>query len=114
MPPTGPMPPPQPYPGMYYPPMMGVESFLTRRNVFYMNAFGLLFMWIGFLIALATPDPGFRAVAQFLALSAGFFAALVSVAGALGAKKTTDMQSLGLFIWAGFILTVSVTLMIAL
>ena len=109
-PPSGPMPPPQPYPGMYYAPM-AIETFLTRRNVFVMIAFGVLFMWIGFLIALVTSDPGARAIAQFLVLSAGFFASLSSIAGALGSKRATDMQSLGLLILAGFFLTASITLM---
>ena len=105
------MPPPQPYPGMYYAPM-AIESFLTRRNVFVMIAFGVLFMWIGFLIALATSDPGAHAIARFLVVTAGYFAAVVSVAGGLGSKKATDMQSLGLLIFAGFILTAAISFVV--
>jgi hypothetical protein len=62
-PPSGTPPPPQPYSGMYYAPMP-VSNMLTRRTVFALNAIGLLFMWIGFLIALtASPtDTGLRSL----------------------------------------------------
>jgi hypothetical protein len=105
MPSSGPMPPPQPYPGMYYA-RMPLDNFLTRRNVFVLNAFGLLFMWIGFLIGLyANPtDSGMHSFARLLIITFGFLGVIGSVAGALGSKKTSDSQSLGLLVWAGLLL----------
>ena len=97
------------YPGaMYYPQMM--EGMITRRNVFAANGLGLLAMYFGALLALASQDLNVLGLAHFLVLSGGFFAAFGSVAGALGSKKTTDMQNLGLMVWAGLVLFASLTL----
>ena len=97
------MPPPQPYPGMYYQPM-APEHLLSHRNVWLVNAIGLVMVWIGLLIRLlSTTDTTALHGAQFFVVSGALLGALVSTAGALGSKKTTDMQNIGLFIWAGFL-----------
>ena len=103
------MPPPQPYPGMYYQPMMTLDSYLTHRNIWGANALGLLLIWIGFLIRLSGVS-GFGAAASFLIFTGGLFAVLVSTAGALAGKKMTDMQNLGLLIWSGILLLVVSTI----
>ncbi len=102
-----PMPPP--YPGQYYP--MSMEGMITRRNVFAINAIGLLAIWIGALIAIWSGDINARGLARFLVISGGVLGTLASTAGALGSKRTSDMQNLGLLIWAGLLLAVSVLLL---
>lgn len=95
------MPPPQPYPGTYYQPMTP-EHMLSHRNVWLVNAIGLVVIWIGMLIQLAnTADATNLHIAQFFVVSGALLGALASTAGALGSKKTTDIQNLGLFVWAG-------------
>ncbi len=102
-----PMPPP--YPGQYYP--MSMEGMITRRNVFALNAIGLIAIWIAALIANGTGDINALGLARILAISGGVLGALGSTAGALGSKRTSDMQNLGLLIWAGLLLAVSVTIL---
>ena len=99
-----PMPPQYPG-GMYYPPQL--EGMLTRRNVFAVNALGLLGIYLGILFALASTDINVRGLAHFLVISGGLLGAIASLAGALGSKRTTDMQNLGLLVWAGFLLSFS-------
>ncbi len=99
--------PPQPYPGMYYQPL-APEHFLTRRNVWLLNAVGLAAMWIGFLVYLTrTTDPNIIGFGRFLIFSGGVLGALASTAGGLGSKRTSDMQNLGLLIWGGLLLLVA-------
>lgn len=100
--------PPQPYPGMYYQPMMTLDHYLTRRNVWAANAFGLLLIWIGFLIRLSGVDSAARPFAFFLIFTGGLLGVLGSTAGALGSKKSSDMQNLGLLIWAGLLFVATV------
>ena len=99
------MPPPQPYPGVYYQPMaMTPEHWLTRRNVWTINALGLVMIWLGMLFHLInTADTTLRAAAWFFVVTGALIAALASTAGAVGSKKTTDMQNFGLLVWAGFL-----------
>ncbi len=95
------MPPPQPYPGMYYQPMTP-EHMLSHRNVWLVNAIGLVVIWIGMLVHLASPaDATSLHIAQFFVVSGALLGALASTAGALGSKKTTDLQNVGLLVWAG-------------
>ena len=97
-----PMPPPYP---MGYGMMMGMENALSKRMIWSLNAVGLGLIYLGFLIGLSgTADPNVLATARFFAFSGGLLGALVSTAGALGSRRTTDMQNLGLFLWAGFLL----------
>lgn len=95
------MPPPQPYPGMYYQPM-APEHLLSHRNLFFANAAGLFLIWLGLLIHLINPrDVTLQAGGWFFVVTGGLLSALASMAGALWSKKTTDLQNIGLFIWAG-------------
>ncbi len=101
---------PPPYPGQaYYP--MSMEGMLTRRNVFALNAIGLLAVWLGALFAIASMDVNVRGLAAFLAISGGVLGAVSSLAGALGSKRTSDLQNVGLLVWAGLLLTFSVLLL---
>lgn len=103
-----PMPPP--YPGQaYYP--QPLEGMLTRRNVFGVNAIALVAIWFGVIFTLASKDVNVLGLARFLAISGGTLGAVASLAGALGSKRTTDMQNLGLLVWAGFLLTFAVTVL---
>ncbi len=94
------MPPPQPYPGMYYQPM-SLEGQLTRRNVFFANALGLGMIWLALILRLVSSDPNLIKFDVFLVVTGAIVAALANIAGALASKRTTDMQNLGLFIWSG-------------
>lgn len=94
------MPPPQQYPGMYYQPM-SLEGQLTRRNVFFANALGLAMIWLAFILRLVSTDPNLLKFDVFLIITGAVIAALANVAAALGSRRTTDMQNLGLFIWSG-------------
>ncbi len=99
-----------PYAGpMYYP--QSFEGMLTRRNVFAVNAIALLAIWFGVAFTLASRDLNVLGFARFLAISGGTLGAIASLAGALGSKRTTDMQNLGLLVWAGFVLTFAVTVL---
>ncbi len=95
---------PQPYPGMYYQPM-SIEGQLTRRNVFYANALGLVMIWFAFILRLLSGDPNVAKFAVFLVVTGAIGAALANVAAALGSKKTSDLQNAGLFVWSGFLIT---------
>src|SRR2546428_13490445 len=101
-----PMPPP--YPGQYYP--MSMEGMITRRNVFAINAIGLLAIWIGALIAIWSGDINARGLARFLVISGGVLGTLASTAGALGSQRAPGMQNPGLLIWAGRRLAASLPL----
>ncbi len=95
------MPPPQPYPGMYYQPMTP-EHMLSHRNVWFVNAIGLVLIWIGMLIRIiSTTDLTALHAAQFFVVTGALLGALASTAGALGSKRTTDLQNVGLLVWAG-------------
>ena len=101
--------PPPPYGGTtFYPPP--IEGMLTRRNVFALNALGLAGIYLAVLIRLLTGDPAIRGLGHFLVISGAMLAAVASLAGALGSKRTTDMQNLGLLIWAGGLLNVAWTI----
>jgi hypothetical protein len=84
---------------------MTPEHFLSRRNVWALNALALAVIWFAFVLRLVSSDSGIFTLARFLVFTGGFLGVLVSTAAALGSKKTTDMQNLGLFIWAGFLVT---------
>ncbi|MCI4371094.1 MAG: hypothetical protein L3J78_00410 [Thermoplasmata archaeon] len=100
--------PPPPYPGgMYYP--QQVYGMLTRRNVFFANAFALALIYLGVLVRLATGDANAIGLAHFLVISGAMLGAAASLAGGLGSKKTTDMQNLGLLVWAGLLLGFAIT-----
>ncbi len=102
-PPQAPGQMPPPYPGMYYQPM-APEHLLSHRNVWFVNAAALVLIWIGLLIRLLnTGDANLLHGSWFFVVTGALLGALASTAGALGSKKTTDMQNLGLFIYAGLL-----------
>ncbi len=105
--------PPQPYPGMYYQPM-SPENILSRRNVWFVNVLGLGMIWLAFILRLVSDDVNLLKFDIFLVISGAVLVGLTNVAAALGSKKTTDMQNLGLFIWSGFVLAFAASLLAAL
>jgi len=101
--------PPQ-YPGApYYP--MATENLLQKRYVLALNAVALLALWLAAMIAILSTDLNARGFARFLAISGGVVGAFGSIAGALGSKQTSDMQNLGLLVWAGLLLSFTVTVL---
>ncbi len=104
------MQPSQPYPGAYGPARQ-VESYLSKRMVFALNAVGLFGWWLGGVLAAFSRDANVLNLARFLVVSGGAMAAFFSVGGALGSKRTTDMQNIGLLVWAGLVLTATVALL---
>jgi len=105
---TPPMPPP--YSGTpYYP--MPMENMVKKRHILALNGLALAAIWLAALITILSGDLNARGFARFLTISAAVIGAFGSVAGALGSKRTTDMQNLGLLIWAGLLLTFSVFLL---
>ncbi len=102
--------PPQ-YPGApYYP--MATENLLKKRYVLALNAVALLALWLAAVIAILSSDLNARGFARFLTISGGLVGAFGSIAGALGSKRTSDMQNLGLFVWAGLLLSFTITVLI--
>src|SRR2546428_13496634 len=95
-----PMPPP--YPGQYYP--MSMEGMITRRNVFAINAIGLLAIWIGALIAIWSGDINARGLARFLVISGGVLGTLASTAGRPRSARRPGPRQRGLPIWAALAL----------
>ena len=101
--------PPQ-YPGApFYP--MAPENLLKKRYVLALNAVALLAIWLATMIVILSSDLNARGFARFLTISGGLVGAFGSIAGALGSKRTTDMQNLGLFVWAGLLLSFTVTVL---
>src|SRR2546427_12873206 len=84
---------------MYYPPPL--EGMLTRRNVFALNALGLIAIYLAILFRLASSDLTVRGLAHFLAISGGMLGALASLAGGLGSTRSTHKHNLELLVWAG-------------
>ena len=78
--------PPQ-YPGApYYP--MATENLLKKRYVLALNALGLLALWLAAIIVIWTSDRN-----------------------ALGSKRTSDMQNLGLLVWGGLVLAFTISVL---
>ena len=102
--------PPQPYPGMYYQPMTP-EHLLSRRNVWFVNVLGLGMVWLALILRLVSLDPNLLKFDIFLVITGVVLAALINVAAALGSKRTTDMQNLGLFIWSGLLIAFGAAVM---
>src|SRR3989442_2172482 len=104
------MQPPQPYRGAYGP-ARPVESYLSKRMVFALNAVGVFGWWLGGVLAAFSRDANVLNLARFLVVSGGAMAAFFSVGGALGSKRTTDMQNIGLLVWGRVVLTATVALL---
>jgi hypothetical protein len=91
---------------MYYMPM-SPEGLLQKRTLWIANVIGLLALWFAVVIRTVSGDASIRGFAQFLVATGAFLGAGASLAGALGSKRTTDMQNLGLLLWAGTLLVAS-------
>ena len=101
--------PPQ-YPGApYYP--MATENLLKKRYVLGLNAVALLALWLAGIIVILSSDLNARGFARFLTISGGLVGAFGSVAGALGSKRTSDMQNLGLLVWGGLVLAFTISVL---
>src|SRR3989442_3339062 len=84
------MQPSQPYPGAYGPARQ-VESYLSKRMVFALNAVGLFGWWLGGVLAAFSRDANVLNLARFLVVSGGAIGGVFIVGGALGAERATDM-----------------------
>jgi hypothetical protein len=93
---------------MYYQPM-SPENMLSRRNVWGANLIGLGLIWVAFMLRIVSLDANVLKVGDFLVITGAVFAAVVNLAAALGSKRTSDMQNLGLLVWTGFLVTMAVT-----
>src|SRR3989441_11236712 len=69
------MQPPQPYPGAYGP-ARPVESYLSKRMVFALNAVGVFGWWLGGVLAAFSRDANVLNLARFLVVSGGGLAGL--------------------------------------
>jgi len=95
---------------MYAP--MSWEQYLTKMWIWRVNAGGLALIFLGFLFELSgSPDAFVISFARFLVFVGGVAAAAVSLGGALGSKRTTDMQNLGLMVWSGFLLLFTISML---
>jgi len=111
----GQAPPPAQYPPyapqVYYPP--GIEAMLTKKTIFGLVAFGGFLMWLGLLIhVLGATDRDVLRFANFLTLTGAFIGFGFAAAGALGSKRTTDLQNLGLLVLASCFIVAAVWLFV--
>jgi hypothetical protein len=77
----------------------GVGEALTKRIIATFISIGVLLLWVGLLL-MTMDDRTLARVGGFLGFTGTLFAFLVALAGALGSKRTTDYQNLGLLIVA--------------
>src|SRR3972149_7010897 len=81
------------------------EQYLTKMRIWLANPAGLALIFLGYLFELSgSQDSNVLGFARFLVIVGGIGAATLSLGGALGGKRTTDMQNLGLLVWAGLLL----------
>src|SRR2546427_2777704 len=104
------MQPPQPYPGAYGP-ARPVESYLSKRMVFALNAVGVFGWRLGGVLAAFSRDANVLNLARFLVVSGGARAGGFTLCVCFGSEQTTDMQNIGLLVWAGLVLTATVALL---
>src|SRR2546422_7749858 len=104
--------PPQ-YPGApYYP--MATENLLKKRYVLGLNAVALLALWLAGIIVILSGDLNALGFARFLTISGVLVDAFGSVAAALGSKRTTDMQNLGLLVWPDLLLSFTISFLVCI
>ncbi|HKZ89561.1 MAG TPA: hypothetical protein VJ300_04800 [Thermoplasmata archaeon] len=102
---------PPPYGGPMYMPF-AYEQYLTKMRIWLANAAGLALIFLGYLFELSgSQDSNVLGFARFLVIVGGIGAATLSLGGALGSKRTTDMQNLGLLVWAGLLLWFTTTVL---
>ncbi|MFQ6013603.1 MAG: hypothetical protein ACE5LS_08185 [Thermoplasmata archaeon] len=82
---------------------------IRKRAIALFVAIGVFLLWLGLILVKAgggsLRDPG-----VILGVTGSLFAFVVALAGALGSKRTTDHQNLGLLIVAAALLLVAVQL----
>lgn len=82
---------------------------IRKRAIALFVAIGGFLLWLGLLLVLTRvanlQDPG-----RTIGMTGALFAFLVAMVGALGSKRTTDYQNLGLLILAAALLLVAVQL----
>ncbi|MFQ5985753.1 MAG: hypothetical protein ACE5KQ_00125 [Thermoplasmata archaeon] len=72
-------------------------------------AIGVFLLWLGLLLK-TVGEGGLRDVGTILGVTGSLFAFVVALFGALGSKRTTDYQNLGLLVVAAGLLLVAVML----
>lgn len=90
---------------------MPMEPMVKKRNVLAANALGLLLIWIAAIVALGNGDLNVRGLGRFLTITGAVIGVVGSLSGALGSKRTTDMQNLGLLIWSGLLMVFAAVLL---
>ncbi len=80
---------------------------IRKRAIVLFIAIGVFLLWLGLiLITVGTGD--LRDTGRILGVTGSLFAFVVALAGALGSKRTTDYQNLGLLVVAAALLLVAV------
>lgn len=82
---------------------------VPKRAIAFFVVIGIIVLWIGLLLITLTGG-SLRDVGVILGITGALFAFVVALAGALGSKRTTDYQNLGLLIVAAALLLVAVGL----
>jgi len=82
---------------------MDIAGMMRKTFLIVIIAIGALFLFIGRLLGIyASNVDGFR-IAFIMATLGGFTIAVPSMMWALGSKRTTDMQNLGLLLLAALV-----------
>ncbi len=82
---------------------------IRKRAIALFVAIGIFLLWLG-LILITLDGASLRDVGVIIGITGSLFAFVVALAGALGSKRTTDYQNLGLLIVAAALLLVAVGL----
>jgi hypothetical protein len=87
-----------------------VGEVLGKRVLALFISIGVLILWIGLILA-ALGDRTVGGFGRILGFTGALFAFVVALAGALGSKRTSDFQNLGLLIIAAALIVASVQLL---
>lgn len=79
---------------------MDIAGMLRKTFLIIIVGIGALFLFIGRLLGVFATDSNGRNIAIVMSTLGGFAIAVPAVMWALGSKRTTDMQNLGLLIVA--------------
>ncbi|MFQ5907772.1 MAG: hypothetical protein ACE5JE_02960 [Thermoplasmata archaeon] len=82
---------------------------IPKRAIAFFVAIGILLLWLGLLL-ITLNGTTLRDAGVILGITGALFAFVVALGGALGSKRTTDYQNLGLLIVAAALLLVAVGL----
>ncbi len=81
---------------------------LRKRAIAMFVLIGVFLLWLGLLL-LAVGAREVASIGRILGLTGALFAAVVALVGALGSKRTTDYQNLGLLVLSAALIVVSVS-----